>query len=352
MKAEPLILSEHQHRRFNALTGDWILVSPDRAKRPWQGRKELSSGSALPEFDPSCYLCPGNERAGGAKNPKYSATFVFDNDFSALQPNTPPHELRNGDLLIARGERGRCRVICFSPRHDITLAEMDLNAIRRVIDVWIDEYKILGAVPYINHIQIFENKGEMMGCSNPHPHCQIWAQESIPNEPAKEIARMKEHRKQLDSCLLCDYLALELRQRERVVLENKDFAVIVPFWAVWPFETMIVPKHHRGSLPELSEEERDSFADVLKRITTRYDNMFEISFPYSSGIHQSPTDGDRHPEFHFHMHFYPPLLRSSTIKKFMVGYEMLANPQRDVTAESSAETLRALSEIHYRRRNA
>jgi UDPglucose--hexose-1-phosphate uridylyltransferase len=347
-----LILSEHQHRRFNALTGDWILVSPDRINRPWRGRKEKAAESVLPEYDPACYLCPGNERAGGAKNPKYASTFVFDNDFSALRPDAPSRELRSDHLLIARGERGRCRVICFSPRHDITLAEMDTSAIGKVIDVWIDEYKTLGAAPFINHVQIFENKGEMMGCSNPHPHCQIWAQESIPNEPAKEIARMNEYRKQNNSCLLCDYAAFELRQRERVVLDNKDFTALVPFWAVWPFETMIVPKRHAGSLAEMSAKERTSFADILKRLTTRYDNIFEISFPYSSGIHQAPTDSKRHPEFHFHMHFYPPLLRSSTIRKFMVGYEMLANPQRDITAEASAEALRSLSEIHYRARNA
>jgi UDPglucose--hexose-1-phosphate uridylyltransferase len=344
------MLSEHQHRRLNALTGDWILVSPDRARRPWSGQKERPSGLTLPRYDPSCYLCPGNERASGAKNPQYASTFVFDNDFSALQPDTPAREFRSGHLLLARGERGRCRVICFSPRHDITLAEMDTDAIRRVIDVWIDEYKKLGAEPFVNHVQIFENKGEMMGCSNPHPHCQIWAQESIPNEPAKEIGRAKEYRNRSDSCLLCDYVALELRLKERLVLEDKHFAVLVPFWAVWPFETMIVPKRHVDSLPGMSEEERTSFANVLKRLTTRYDNIFEVSFPYSSGIHQSPTDNEQHPEFHFHMHFYPPLLRSSTIKKFMVGYEMLANPQRDVTAETSAETLRSLSEVHYRSR--
>lgn len=345
---EPLILSEHQHRRFNVLTGEWILVSPHRAQRPWLGQKERITETRLPEYDPSCYLCPGNERAGGVKNPKYTSTFVFANDFSALLPDTPSQDLKNGGLLVAQGERGLCNVLCFSPRHDITLAEMDIDAIRKVIDVWVSEYETLGAKPFIHHIQIFENKGEMMGCSNPHPHCQVWAQESIPTEPAKEIARMTEYRKQKNSCLLCDYLSLELREKERIILENEDYVVLVPFWAVWPFETMIIPKRHMGSLLEMTDGERTSFADALKRLTTKYDNIFSISFPYSSGIHQSPTNNQLHPEFHFHMHFYPPLLRSATVKKFMVGYEMLANPQRDVTAESSAENLRSFSEVHYR----
>jgi len=302
----------------------------------------------LPEYDSSCYLCPGNERAGGARNPKYASTFVFKNDFSALLPDSSSQEIHIDDLLFARGERGQCDVMCFSPRHNLSLAEMDEEAIQLVIKAWSDEYVTLGSLPYINHVQIFENKGEAMGCSNPHPHCQIWAQESIPTGPAKEIARMVEYLQRKNSCLLCDYLSVELKEGERIVLENNDFIVLVPFWAVWPFETMILPKRHMASINEMTISERSSFANVIKRLTTRYDNIFMSSFSYSSGIHQAPTDGSQHNEYHFHMHFYPPLLRSATIKKFMVGYEMLAEAQRDITAEKAAELLQRQSDIHYK----
>ena len=343
-------LSEHQHRRFNILTGDWILVSPQRVQRPWLGQKEPITDKGLPEYDPLCYLCPGNERAGGDRNPKYASTFLFENDFSALLPDTSFQEISSGDLLFARGERGRCDVMCFSPRHDLTLAEMDKESIQLVIRAWSDEYVKTGGLPYINHVQIFENKGEAMGCSNPHPHCQIWAQESIPAGPAREIARMTEYMQRKDSCLLCDYLSVEMKEGARLVVENDDFIVLTPFWAVWPFETMILPRRHMASINEMTVSEQASFADVLKRLTTRYDNIFMTSFPYSSGIHQAPTDGSHHQEYHFHMHFYPPLLRSHVVRKFMVGYEMLAEAQRDITAESAAETLRRQSDIHYKAR--
>jgi UDPglucose--hexose-1-phosphate uridylyltransferase len=227
---------------------------------------------------------------------------------------------------------------------------MNEEAIKLVVEAWTNEYKTVGALPYINHVQIFENKGEAMGCSNPHPHCQVWAQESLPTEPAKEISRMDEYLQRKKSCLLCDYIAIELKEGERIIFENKDFIVLVPFWAVWPFETMILPKRHMGSLIEMTGEEQSSFTNSIKRITTKYDNIFSVSFPYSSGLHQSPTDKTGHPEFHFHMHFYPPLLRSASVKKFMVGYEMLANPQRDILPESAAENLRSLSEVHYKLR--
>jgi UDPglucose--hexose-1-phosphate uridylyltransferase len=341
-------LFEHQHRRLNILTGEWILVSPHRAQRPWLGQQENAAQLMLPPYDPACYLCPGNKRAGGATNPEYTSTFVFKNDFSALLPDSPSEELQIDDLLSSRGEKGLCNVMCFSPRHDLTLAEMDEKAIELIISAWINEYKTLGSLPYINHVQIFENKGEAMGCSNPHPHCQIWAQDSIPTEPAKEIARMEDYRQNKNGCLLCDYLSVELKQGERIVFENKDFAVLVPFWAVWPFETIIIPKRHMSAITDMSQEEQKSFAKAIKRITTRYDNIFNIPFPYSSGIHQSSTDNIPHPDYHFHMHFYPPLLRSATIKKFMVGYEMLANPQRDLLPETAAEKLRNLSDVHYK----
>ncbi len=343
-------LLSRPHRRLNLLTGEWILVSPERTKRPWKGKVEKPSGVTAPKHDPNCYLCPGNVRANGESNPKYTHTFIFDNDFSALKLETKEAEFVDSDLLVAKSEKGICRVVCFSPRHDLTLPEMSAEDIKRVVEVWTDEYKRLGKNAFINYVQIFENKGELMGASNPHPHCQIWAESSIPVEPAKELAQMRKYLDEKKRCLLCDYLDIESKQKVRLVVENDDFAVIVPFWAVWPFETLVVSKRHLGSLTEMTDSERQSFSDVLKRITVRYDNLFEVSFPYSAGIHQSPTDGREHPEVHFHMHFYPPLLRSASVKKFMVGYEMLANPQRDISPEISAEKLRELSEIHFKER--
>ncbi len=344
-------LTTHPHRRLNILTGEWLLVSPHRTKRPWQGKIESIRDDRRVQYDPACYLCPGNKRANGETNPRYENTFVFTNDFSALVPDVPDAVKKSGDLLVAKSESGTCRVVCFSPIHDLSLAEMNVEAIQAVIDVWAKQYEELGAMPDINHVQVFENKGELMGCSNPHPHGQIWAQQSIPTEPAKEISKMEEHLRAHHSCLLCDYVAIEMKEQERVVFSNDDFVVIVPFWAVWPYEAIILPRRHVPSINKLSANEKKSFADAIKRLTTRYDNIFQISFPYSAGIHQAPTDEREHEEFHLHMHFYPPLLRSATIKKFMVGYEMLANPQRDITAESSAEQLRNLTEVHYKERS-
>jgi len=343
------ILDDHPHRRYNPLTDEWILVSPHRAKRPWQGRVESLPREDRPSYDPHCYLCPNNSRAGGIKNPEYHDTFVFENDFGAMRNDTPPEGIDEQSLLVARAEKGICRVVCFSPRHDLTLAEMDLPAIRNVVGTWVDETVALGSLQGINHVQIFENKGELMGCSNPHPHGQIWAEHSLPVDHAKEARQLGLYRKSHSGCLLCDYLQLELSRGERIVCENDGFVVLVPFWAVWPFETMVLGRRHAGSLTAWSADEQLLFADILKRITTRYDNLFEMPFPYSSGIHQMPTDGAEHPEWHLHMHFYPPLLRSATVKKFMVGYEMLANPQRDITAESAAARLREQSETHYKR---
>lgn len=341
-------LQEHSHRRYNPLNGDWIVVSPHRLRRPWQGRTETPTQENRPVYDPNCYLCPGNERAGGARNPAYSGTYVFDNDFPGLLPHTPPGEVDVQGLLVARSERGIGRVVCFSPRHDLTLPELDAEALRGVVDTWAQQTEELGAQPLLNYVQIFENKGAMMGCSNPHPHCQIWATEHLPNEPSKEEKAQLAYLDAHGSCLLCDYLSLELERDERIVCANEHFVVLVPFWALWPFETMVLSRRHLSSLPDLCAAERDSLADILRRLTTRYDNMFQSSFPYSAGFHQRPTDGNQHPECHLHAHFYPPLLRSATVRKFMVGYEMLGEPQRDLTARQAADRLRALSEVHYK----
>jgi UDPglucose--hexose-1-phosphate uridylyltransferase len=340
-------LKQQPHRRLNPLTGEWVLVSPHRTERPWQGQVERLPAETQPRYDPACYLCPGNARAGGVRNPDYSSTFVFDNDFAALKPDTPAGEFRAGDLLVAETESGICRVVCFSPRHDLTLARMDAASIRPVIDTWTQQYLELGSRPTINYVQIFENRGEMMGCSNPHPHCQIWSGATLPNEHVKELSAQRACSDKYGSCLLCDYLKTELQGRERLVIENGSFVAAVPFWAVWPFEILLLTKNHKSGLDEFTDTERQDLADVLNRIATRFDNLFETSFPYTMGLHQRPTDGAKHPQWHFHAHFYPPLLRSATVKKFMVGYEMLAMPQRDITAEAAAERLRTMADKHY-----
>lgn len=341
-------LAEVPHRRRNPLTGEWVLVSPHRTKRPWQGQIERQETAQRPAYDPGCYLCPGNGRAGGARNPAYTGTFVFDNDFAALCPDSAALEVDVGGLLVAHGESGLCRVICFSPRHDLSLPEMDVGAIRGVVDVWAEEYERLGCREDIGHVQIFENKGEMMGCSNPHPHGQIWAQSSVPLTAARETGRLEEHFQRHGRTLLEDYLRLELELGERVVCVNDAFVALVPFWAVWPFETLVLSRRPVPHLGALDDRERDGLADIVKRLTTRYDNLFEISFPYSAGIHQAPTDGRAHPAWHLHMHFHPPLLRSATVRKFLVGYEMLGEAQRDLTPETAAARLREQSEAHYK----
>ncbi|MGO9230286.1 MAG: UDP-glucose--hexose-1-phosphate uridylyltransferase [Bryobacteraceae bacterium] len=328
------------HRRLNPLTGEWVLVSPHRTQRPWQGQVEENACTAQPQYDPTCYLCPGNERAGGARNPRYTSTFVFDNDFAALRPSTPPDRFEDSGLLVAQGEPGICRVACFSPRHDLTIANMQPAEIRSVVDMWAEQYSELGARESIRHVQIFENRGAMMGCSNPHPHCQIWSNAELPNEIVKEQAAQLAWRESRQHCLICDYAALEAARKERLVDENATWIAVVPFWAVWPFETMVMPRRHVASIDSLDGAERDGLAGILKRVTARYDRLFAAPFPYSMGFHQRPTDAQPHPEWHMHVHFYPPLLRSATVRKFLVGYELLAAPQRDLTPESAAERLR------------
>ncbi len=340
-------LKEHSHTRLNILTGDWILVSPHRMKRPWQGKTETLTKDERPTYDPACYLCPTNKRMDGTINPDYKQAYSFINDFSALLSDTPNGTINNNDLLVANSESGICKVICFSPNHNLTLPQMATSAIENVIDLWQDEFKILSQNPSIKYIQIFENKGEIMGCSNPHPHGQIWASSSIPLELSKETEQQKKYFVQHKKSLLSAYLDIELQKQERIIVENEHFVALVPFWAVWPYETMIISKRHIQNITLFSNYEKQSLALILKDLTTKYDNLFNISFPYSAGMHQTPVNDGEHEEWHWHMHFYPPLLRSATVKKFMVGYEMLANPQRDITPEQAAETLKALPTIHY-----
>ena len=333
----PLVAASH--RRLNPLTGEWVLVSPHRTQRPWRGQQEAKAGTPALAHDPDCYLCPGNRRAGGARNPDYAHTFVFDNDFQALQADAPASAERKG-LLVAEGESGRCRVLCFSPRHDLTLSGMSVADIERVVDVWVEETIALGSQADIGAVTIFENRGAMMGASNPHPHGQIWASRHLPNELEKETRRQGEYLIQHGRPLLLDYLDEELRDGERIVLANDDFCVLTPFWAVWPFETMILPRRRIGGFDEMRASEKTSLAAALSQLTKRYDRLFDAPFPYSMGFHQKPTDGALHAEWQMHGHFYPPLLRSATIRKFMVGFEMLGSPQRDLTPEAAAARLR------------
>jgi UDPglucose--hexose-1-phosphate uridylyltransferase len=341
-----VISSDAPHRRYNALTGEWVLVSPHRMKRPWQGQVEAVQRALPPAYEPGCYLCPGNERAEGKRNPKYDSTFVFTNDFPAILPDAVHDDAAPHPLLRAESVRGTCRVICFSPRHDLTLPEMTLQEIGEVIDVWSAQTAELGRTH--RWVQVFENKGEMMGASNPHPHGQVWAMDGLPTEPAREDEQQRAYLEAHGRVLLHDYALLELEAQERVIEQNAEWVAVVPYWAVWPFETLLLPRTHVSRLPELSDSQRAALADILKRLLTRYDNLFETSFPYTMGWHGAPfaDGGQRH--WQLHAHFYPPLLRSASVKKFMVGFEMLGESQRDLTPERAADRLRAVSDVHYR----
>jgi UDPglucose--hexose-1-phosphate uridylyltransferase len=352
------------HRRYNPLTREWILVSPHRARRPWQGQVEKTPPENLPEYDPKCYLCPNNTRAEGKTNPAYSGTFVFDNDFPALllpsethredDPAAIPSTAPSSALFAVQPVSGICRVVCFSPRHDLTLPLMSQAEVEAIIHTWTEQTVELGSRDFIDYVQVFENRTAMMGASSPHPHSQIWTTSVVPVEPAKELAAQADYLHEHGSCLLCDYVAAETRSGERVACANEHFTALVPFWAVWPFEILLISNRHAASLPDLSPAEVAGLADILRRLTARYDNLFEVTFPYSMGFHQAPTDQKgldarrAHPEWHFHAHYYPPLLRSATVRKFMVGFEMLGMPQRDITPETAAERLRGSSEVHYR----
>jgi UDPglucose--hexose-1-phosphate uridylyltransferase len=334
-------LQDYSHKRLNVLTGEWVLVSPHRSKRPWQGQNEEISKEKRPSYDENCYLCPTNTRVNGEVNPDYKDVFVFTNDFAALQKDSPTFEVSEG-LFQAKSEKGICKVICFSPDHSKSLADMEVSEIQKVVKVWQKEYQELGAIEGIDYVQIFENKGAVMGCSNPHPHGQIWSQSSLPNEVAKKDRQLKAYFDKEGVSILERYLAQELVAKERVIYENYDFVVLTPFWAVWPFEVMIVPKKSQKDISLMDEGQTQNFAAAISVITKAYDALFQTSFPYSSGIHQAPTDGANNEHWHWHMSFYPPLLRSATVKKFMVGYEMFGSPQRDITAELAAKRLRDL----------
>lgn len=340
-------IKQHAHRRYNPLLDEWILVSPQRTQRPWQGQQEAATPLPTIEYDEKCYLCPGNTRSNGEVNPNYTGCYVFENDFPAFQ--SIAFETNNDDSAFfkSKPEFGINRVICFSPNHSLTLPLMEQSAIEEVVTTWKQQYEELAKHPKINHVQIFENKGAVMGCSNPHPHGQIWAQSSIPSLVKRTQDNFKKYYDTHKKTMLYNYLQSELEQRERIVFENDSFVTLVPFWATWPFETMIISKSPLASIAQFSSKEVVDFANIIKHTTTLYDNLFETSFPYSAGIHQAPTDGINHEEWHMHFHFYPPLLRSASVKKFMVGYEMLGEAQRDITAERSAEVLRGLSLIHY-----
>lgn len=360
--------TEHPHRRFNPLIDEWVQVSPHRMKRPWQGQVEKAPPDNRPAYDPTCYLCPGNSRTSGEVNPKYDTTYVFPNDFAALLADVPSAGAPSHSLLQTQAVQGECRVMCFSPRHDLTLPEMSLSDIRVVVDTWATQTAELGQT--YRWVQIFENKGAVMGCSNPHPHGQIWTLNSLPNEPHAEDVAQERYFAENDRPLLSDYVNLELEQQERIVVQNEHWLAVVPYWAVWPFELLLLPRRHVLRLPDLTDSERDSLADILKKSLIKYDNLFETSFPYSMGWHGAPFtptktpgvsnvendslskikpqgfDNDEH--WQLHAHFYPPLLRSATVKKFLVGYEMLGEAQRDLTAEQAAERLRNLPDIHYK----
>jgi UDPglucose--hexose-1-phosphate uridylyltransferase len=338
--------NDHPHRRKNRLTGDWVLVSPHRAKRPWQGQLEDPQTETLPSYDETCFLCASNTRINGEVNPEYEGTFVFTNDFAALMPDTPQVMDSDSDrLMLLEPARGTSRVICFSPDHSKTLPELSVDAIQLVIATWIEQVSDLSKD--YKWVQVFENKGSAMGCSNPHPHGQIWANDFWPNEIAKEQVNQRNYYLQNNTSMLLDYALQESNDGKRTVVETTHWIAVVPFWAAWPFETLLLPKFACARMTDLLPEQQVDLADALKKLTSRYDNLFRCSFPYSMGWHGAPFDLDDADHWQLHAHFYPPLLRSASVRKFMVGFEMLAEPQRDLTPEQAAEKLQQVSDRHF-----
>jgi UDPglucose--hexose-1-phosphate uridylyltransferase len=340
-------LASHSRRRYNALNGEWVFESPNRSRRPWQGQLQKPVHMNRSRHDPGCHLCPRNKRADGKRNPAYRQTFVFTNDVTAAVRDSSD-ERASHPLLRADSERRTCRVVCYSPHHDQSVGQLEAGVFAQVVDVLAEQYADLAADPLINHVHIFEKRGVTMGSSSPHPHGQIWATEYVPAHAAREQECQLEHYRTHGRSLLGDYLYLELEAQERLVCANEHFVAVVPFWSVWPFETLVISRRRVGSLIDLAFAERDSLADIVSRMATRYDNLFQAFLPYSMGFHQSPTDRRAHPESHLHLHFYPPPLRSAAGRNLMLGLEPLAEPDRDFNAEQAAETLRSLDGRHYR----
>ncbi|PDW00620.1 UDP-glucose--hexose-1-phosphate uridylyltransferase [Candidatus Viridilinea mediisalina] len=337
---------QHPHRRYNPLIDQWIVVSPQRMQRPWLGQEEPASAEERPAYDPHCFLCPGNLRADGQRTPAYNGVWVFDNDYAALLPAPPQGEVAERaspdapPLMVAHSERGICRVICYTPRHDLHLGQLEPAALLAVVEAWSEQYTSLGALDWVRYVLPFENRGAMMGASNPHPHGQLWATGFLPGEVVREDASQRRYLHSTGRTLLSDYLAMELQRQERIVCANEHMVALVPFWAAWPFETLLLPRRPVAALPALYPDERAALAALLKQLISCYDRLFNVSFPYSMGWHQAPTDGEANPHWHMHAHFLPPLLRSATVRKFMVGYELLGEPQRDLTPEEAARRLR------------